>query len=700
MKTHSLLCALLIAVAWGCHANATGQSATTAPARIGDEGMWTLDNLPVDYLKAQYDFVPTPDWVRHLQLSAVRFGGASGALVSPDGLVLTNHHVARGQLQKLSSPAKDYVKDGFAAKTRDQELPCPDQELNVLVSMENVTRRVMNAVNLHHDQEQQNRQRKAEIAKIEKESTDQTGLRSDVISLYQGGEYWLYRYKRYTDVRLVMAPDIQAAHFGGEYDNFTYPRFCLDFAFFRLYENGKPAKVDHYLKWSAQGPNEGELVFVVGHPGSTRRLRTLSQLQFDRDHRMPRLLQSLTRRQKILADYARRGPEQARQVQGHILGVDNSFKAITGQLAGLKNPNVFQQLAAAEASLKAEVLKRPELAKTTAASWDRIDRAMQKAAARQNEITYYPLRGSQLTDIALQIVRHVVEVEKPNDQRYEEFRESSLDSLHRRLYSPAPIYPELEEYLLANTLSEALDVLGRHDKLIAAAIADRDPKLVAHELIGQTRLIDPAFRKSLVNGGKNAVFASQDPLILWARRLDPLWRELRDWQENNLQSVEIAEGHKIAQARFAIYGRNAYPDATGTLRLSCGRVLGYDLGTTKVPCQTTFYGLWDRATSFQNKPPFDLAPSLASHRNDLDLSTPLNFVSTNDIIGGNSGSPVVNRRGEYVGLIFDGNIESLPWAYVYSDQTGRAVSVHSRAIVHTLQKVYHLPHLVKEFTGE
>lgn len=694
----------MLALAGGCQNSQPRTPATekTSPAvlRTGDEGMWTLDNLPVAYLKEQYDFTPTPEWMRHVQLSAVHFGGGSGSFVSPNGLVITNHHVAMGQLQKLSTPQKDYIRDGFRAANQAEELRCPDQELNVLVSMENVTQRVVGAVDPKASEEEQNRQRKAEIARIEKESTDQTKLQSDVVTLYQGGEYWLYRYKKYTDVRLVMAPEMQAAFFGGDYDNFTYPRYCLDFAFFRVYENDKPARTEHYLKWSKSGAKEGEVVFVAGHPGSTRRLRTVSQLEFDRDYRLPTALKSLNRRRTALYEYAARGPEQARQVKSMIFSVENSIKALSGQLDGLKDPTVFQRLKTAEEALREQVKPRTDLARSVGDPWDRIAAAMQKAAARHTELTYSSLSGSRLTDIATQIVRYVVEIEKPNDKRYEEYRDSNLESLHRRLYSPAPIYPELEEHLLARTLTDAVQTLGPQDRLIKAALNGQDPKAVAHELIAGTKLTDPAFRKSLVEGGRQAVEQSKDPLIVWARRLDPIWRELRTWSEDNIQSVEALEGHKVAKARFAVYGRNTYPDATGTLRLSYGRVTGYELGTTQVPWKTTFFGLYGRAASFDNKAPFDLAGTVEQRRSEINLSTPLNFVSTNDIIGGNSGSPVLNRNAEYVGLIFDGNIQSLAWAYAYSDQAGRAVSVHSAAILEALKKMYPMPELVKELTGE
>lgn len=682
---------------WGTHCGAViYASPAAAPPRIGDEGMWTLNNLPLRDLKARYNFEPAAEWLKHVQLSAVRFGGASGAFVSPDGLVITNHHVALGQLQKVSTPERDYVRNGFFARTREQEMRCPDQELNVLVSLEDVTGRVLAAVDPKASDQDRNRQRKAEIARIEKEAHDRTGLRCDVVELYQGGEYWLYSYKKYTDVRLVMAPEYQAAFFGGDYDNFTYPRYCLDFAFFRAYENGQPAKIEHYLRWSKAGAGEGELVFVAGHPGSTNRLRTAAQLQFERDRVLPMRLRTLNHRRDSLYEYAKRGAEQARQVKTQIFGVENGLKSLRGRYEGLQEPSLMDRLAAAEQALRQQVLAKAELAREAGQSWDRIAGAVKLEGERYDQQAYYAMSASRPLDIARTIVRYVAEVEKPNDRRYEEFRDSALSSMDFRLFSPAPIYPELEEYLLADSLAEARAALGNGDKLIAAAIGDRDPKALARELIAGTKLADPAVRRALVKGGRAAVEASSDPLITYARKLDPIWREQRDWHENNVQSVVALEGGKIARARFAVYGRETYPDATGTLRLSFGRVLGYELLTTRVPWKTTFFGLYARAASFENRPPFDLPKSIATHRADLDLSTPLDMITTNDIVGGNSGSPVINRDGEYVGLIFDGNIHGLVGYYAYEDEKSRAIAVHSSAIVEALRHIYDMSALADE----
>jgi hypothetical protein len=669
-------------------------------ARTGDEGMWTLDNLPLRDLKRRFGFEPSPKWVEHVRLSSVRFNdGGSGAFVSPSGLVLTNHHVALGQLQKISTAKKDYVRDGFFARKPREEIRCPDLELNVLVSSVDVTRRVLKAVERDAPDKKQNEQRKAEMSRIEKESTDNTGFRSDVVELYQGGEYWLYRYKKYTDIRLVMAPEVQAAFFGGDPDNFTYPRWALDFAFFRVYENDKPIAVEHYFKWSKTGPKEGELVFVTGHPGSTSRLRTVRQLEHERDLAFPTFLKSMSRRRKAYADYAARGPEQARQAQDRIFGIDNGLKAIGGELEGLQDVKLFARLRDAEDALRRSVGEDKNLAKEHGGAWERIAGAQDKLARRHAEMSYRPLRGSRLGELARTIVRYVVEVKKLNEKRYEEFRDSALESLHHRLFSPAPIYPDMEEHVLAEVLAEAAEELPPGDKLVKLALAGKSPQRAAHDLIRGTKLADPKFRRRLIEGGQVAVNASKDPLIVWAQRLDPMWREIRKWYEDQVQSVEASEGNRIARARFALLGRGTYPDATFTLRLSYGRVEGYELGTTKVPYKTTFYGLFDRAASFDDRPPFNLARTVARRRDKIRMSTPVNFVSTNDIIGGNSGSPVFNRKAEYVGLIFDGNIQGLVWRYAYTDEVARAVAVHSRGIIEAMRAVYQMDELAEELTG-
>jgi len=673
--------------------------ANAAPRLRTDEGMWTFDNLPLKLLKEHYGFVPTEKWIEHLRLASVRFNdGGSGAFVSKNGLVLTNHHVALGQLQKMSTPKKDYVKHGFFAKSRAAEIKCPDLEVNVLASYEDVTARVRAAERPGSSDKDRNDQRKAEIARITKESTDKTGLRSDVVELYQGGEYWLYRYKKFTDMRLVMAPEIQAAFYGGDLDNFTYPRYALDFAFFRVYENGKPVSPERRLKWSKDGAAEGELVFVTGHPGHTDRLMTVAQLEYERDRGLPLYLEVARKKKQDYYDYSARGAEQARRSKDRIFGIENAIKAVSGEYEGLLDAKLLGALKANEESLRALVAK--DSSSPAAGAWDKIAAAQAKFGERRLALSYRRFDATKVAGLAATIVRCVAETAKPNEKRWEEYRESNLESLRFRLFSPAPMYPDMEEFLLARALRDALEKLGPNDEYVAGALGGLDPEKAAKQLIAGTKLFDPAERKKLVEGGAKAVEASKDSLIVWARALDPVYRAQRKWYEDEIESVLLAEGNRIAKARFAAYGKSTYPDATFTLRMSYGKVAGYEMGTTLVAPYTTFYGLYDRALGHGEKPPFDLAPRLKAARKKLDLATKVNFVTTNDIIGGNSGSPVVNAKGEYVGLIVDGNIPALVGRYAYVETRNRAVAVHSSGILEAMRAIYGMRALASELTSK
>ncbi len=668
---------------------------------FADEGMWTFDNPPLKQLKDRYGFNATQEWLDHVRLSSVRFNdGGSGSFVSPNGLVLTNHHVARGQLQKVSSPQKDYVKDGFVASNPSEELKCPDLELNVLMSMQNVSERVQGAVKKNMTDKEALEARKAERAKIEKESLDATSLRSDVISLYQGGEYWLYRYKKYTDIRLVFAPEAQIAFFGGDPDNFTYPRYDMDIALFRVYESDKPVRVQHYLNWNSRGASDNELVFVSGHPGSTGRLETVAQIEMRRDHFLPLVLKTLKRRLGVLKRYSALGSEQARQAAGQIFSIENSIKAFTGECEGLLDQKVFATKEKEEQEFRALVQARPAWEKEYGSVWDAIDMATQKDIGMLKLRWYRSLRRLRMPELALDIVQYVSEVKKPDGKRLDGFHDSELESLRFRLFSPAPVYPQLEETLLADALQGSLEVLGSDDPFIKAALDGRAPTNVAKEVIFSTKLADPAVRRALVEGGETAVATSTDSLIVFARKVDPIVREVRKWYEDNVQSVMTTAGEKIGKARFGVYGKSVYPDATFTLRLSYGSVKSYPMNGTLAPRRTTLYGLFDRAYSFNMEPPFDLPKRYVEGKDKLNLATPLNFVSTCDIIGGNSGSPVINKEGEFVGVIFDGNIESLVGNFVYSDEKNRAVAVHSAAMIEVLRNLYDAGTLADELEGK
>ncbi len=671
-----------------------------AAAPRPDEGMWTFDNPPLKLLKDKYGFEPTQEWLDHIRLSSVRFNdGGSGSFVSMDGLALTNHHVARGQLQKMSTPEKDYVKDGFYANTQADEIKCADLELNVLQSMDNVTDRIMKVVKKAKNDKEALELRNAESAKIEKESLKKTGFRSDIVTLYNGGEYWIYRYKKYTDVRLVFAPEGGIAFYGGDPDNFTYPRYDLDMAIFRVYENDKPIHPKHFLQWSEKGADDGELVFVSGNPGSTERLSTIAQLEFLRDYQLPIILKSLNRRIEMLKQYSLRGKEETRQAASLIFGMENSLKANQGEYKGLLDKNIFEKKQKEEKDFLALIANNPEWQKEFGGAWEAIAEASKKQSANFKPMIFRNLRGSRMAQLALMTVQYVAEVTKPDGERLEGFHDAQLETFKFNLFSPAPVYPQLEEFRMTDGFKETIEELGAEDPFVKTLLNGKTPEEVAKELIGGTKMADPEFRKKLVEGGQKAIDASDDPMIIAAKKVDPFVREMRKKMEDEVQSITASAGEKIGKARFAAYGKSTYPDANFTLRLTYGTVKGYSMNGTIAPSKTTFYGLYDRYYSFDTKPPFNLPQRYLDGKDKLDLTTPMNFVATLDVVGGNSGSPVINKKGELVGLVFDGNIESLVGSYVYDEETNRTVSVHSQAMIEAIRKLYNANGLVDELTA-
>ena len=658
--------------------------------------MWTFDNPPTRPVQEKYKFAITQPWLDHVRLSSVRLNdGGSGSFVSPTGLLLTNHHVALGQLQKNSTPEHDYVKSGFYARTPEEEMKSPDLEVNVLVSMENVTSRVQDALKGARSAEQEFAKRKDVIAAIERESLEKTALRSDVVTLYQGGEYWLYRYKKYTDVRIVFAPEQQIAFFGGDPDNFTYPRYDLDFALFRVYENGRPIQSQNFLKWNPKGAADGELVFVSGHPGSTQRSDTLAQLETERDLYEPAILKILHSRIDTLNKYAATGPEANRRATTQIFSLANSLKAYDGREKGLQDKRVMDAKRADEAKFRAQVAANPQWKAAYGNAWDQIAAAEKKLQTRFKEEYFHGL-NSTLASLAQQIVQYAAEIKKPDGERLSGYHDSQLESTRLQMFSPAPIYPDMEIARITGALELDLAEVGPNDPWVKMVLNGKSPREVATALVNGTKLTDPEVRKKLIEGGQTAIDASTDSMIALARKLDPTRRELTKWLEDNVQSVEQRAGEQLGKARFAAFGKSTYPDATFTLRLSYGQVKGYPMNGTIAPPMTTMYGLYDRSASFGNKDPFELPQRYVEGRTKLDLSTPFNFVTTNDIIGGNSGSPVIDKNGDIVGLIFDGNIESLVGDFVYEGQTNRAVAVHTAAITEALRKIYGADALANE----
>ncbi|MCE1228792.1 MAG: S46 family peptidase [Firmicutes bacterium] len=668
-----------------------------------DEGMWTFDNLPLKKMKAAYGFAPDQAWLDHVRLSALHFGGGSGSFVSADGLAITNHHVGRGWIQQISGPGdKDYLKLGFVAKTRAEEIKVPGMTLRTLMRMENITDQVNAAAKPGMDEAQASEARDQAAKRLSDDLTQRTGLSVNVIRLYQGGEVWLYAYKVHKDVRLVMAPEMGIAGFGGDADNFTYPRFDMDFALFRVYENDKPYRPEHFLSWQKEGLKTGDLTFVVGHPGSTQRLNTYAQMLYARDTALPLRLASLNKSRQDMLEYASRSPEHARQVRTRIYSLENGLKAMNGYLRGLKDADALAEIQKREQKLRAEVAQHPALQKEVGGSWERMEEALKTSAplAKENAVVNAPSSGPLAT--ALTLVRLIEEPLLPEAQRLKGYRTESernalLEGLDRPSRNPNA---ELDHFLLVKSLDDIATLKADHPFRVAV-LGTTAPEAAAQSFEA-SKVSDSAFRKALLEGGVKALHESTDPAILAARRMRPILGDLAHRQEA-AQAILTEHGARIARARFQVQGKENYPDATLTLRLTYGPVSTYPANGTLIQPFTTFHGLMDRALAWgpeaQNGA-WALPTRWQERKDRLDLTTPFNFAHSVDIIGGNSGSPVLNTKGQFAGVIFDGNIEMLPGNFYYDGKVNRGVSLDARAILECLVKIYEAPHLVNELTAQ
>ncbi len=674
----------------------------------GDEGMWLFNHPPKDHLKKKYGFDADDKWLEHVQKSSVRFNsGGSGSFVSPDGLVMTNHHVGADDLQKVSTMEKNYLKDGFYARTLAEEIKCKGLELNVLQTIKDVTKDVESAVTPDMKPEQAFAARRKKMSEIEKAAADEKNMiRADVVTLYNGGQYHLYTFKKYTDIRLVFAPEQQIAFFGGDPDNFEYPRYDLDICFFRIYENDKPAQIEHYLKWSPAGTKEGELVFVSGHPGRTNRQNTLAELEYLRDTGYPFLLQRLNRLEVLMNSWSERTEENKRRARDDLFGVQNSRKARVGGLAGLLDPKLMGRKVEEERLLRTylkTLTTTPEWLDDAKIAFDKVIECEKKRAQIIKDMTLLEVGAgfnSHLFGIARTLVRAAEEKAKPSGDRLREFGDARLPSLEHSLFSDEPIHDDFEILKLADGLTFLATHYGAQNDLVKKVLNGKSPRERAYELVSGCKLKDVAVRKKLYEGGKDAVDGSADPMIALAKLVDPEARKFRKIFETEIDEPKRQAYSALAKARYAMQGASVYPDATFTLRLAFGTVKGYTEDGKAVPPYTDFAGLYARSKEHGNREPFDVPPRWEKKKDALDLSTPYNFVCTADIIGGNSGSPVINAKAEVVGIIFDGNIQSLVLDFIFDEEIARAVSVDSRGIMEGLRKVYEVNDLADELQGK
>jgi hypothetical protein len=674
-------------------------AATTALAALllptaarADEGMWTFDAFPAARMKAAYGWAPDQAWLDKVRASAVRLtGGCSASFVSDAGLILTNHHCVATCVEENSTAQNNILATGFTARSRTEERKCAGQQAEVVTSIRDVTTDVKGAIGTATGAEAV-RARQAAVARIEAAGcTDPARTRCQVVSLYGGGQYKLYTYRKYSDVRLVWAPEAQAAQFGGDPDNFNFPRYSMDASFLRAYENDRPVATPQHLRWNPRAPVDGEATFVVGNPGSTQRLFTADQLAFQRELALPITLATLSELRGRLIAAMKQSPEHAREGAETLSGIENSLKVMIGRVNALNDPSFTGRLAAAEAQLKARSAQNAGLGNP----WNDVASAMR--AYRDFYVAdRFSLPQGDLFGYAITLVRAASERGKPAADRLPGYSESALPLVEKRVLDARPITPWLDRLTMEWSLSKAREYLGADDPQTKLLLGRESPEALAARLVAGTRLSDPAVRRALWEGGQAAIEASTDPMLVYARSLDANDRALQKRYDETVDAPLTAAQSKLADARFAAYGDTVYPDATFTLRISYGKVAGWTERGRQVPTRTTLGGTFERATGAQ---PFDLPDAFAANRARIDMNTTYDFVTTNDIIGGNSGSPVIDRAGTVIGAAFDGNIHSLGGNYGYDPTLNRTVVVSTAAVDEALRTIYPAPALLAELKG-
>jgi hypothetical protein len=663
--------------------------------------MWTFDVPPLEYWARRYNFRPSQEWLDHARLSTARIPGCTASFVSSDGLMMTNHHCARGCVEAVTRQGEDLLTNGFYAATRGEERACPGFVVDQLAEITDVTSQVNAAVPAGTAADRAAGLRDAAVETIQQRcEASAPKTHCEVITMYRGGQYKLYRFRRWTEAHLVFVPETQAASFGGDPDNFTYPRHDLDMAFVRVYEDGQPARMDHFYRWSPSGSREGDLVFVVGNPGNTSRLQTIAQLEYLRDVQYPSNLLQLNSMVAVFQQLAQLSPERASAARNTLFYIQNSQKAITGYQSGLLDSRLLDRKRAWERDFRARVTANPELRRLYGTAWDDIARIKREQASLDARRRYYGFGAfnARLLNYAGGLVRLPVETPKPDSARLPQYRDANRANIERMIASPAPVDTAQEIRLLASYFAAMARELPAADPVRRQALGNRSPEDAAREMVRASQILTAEQRRALLQGGATAVAASTDPFIQLARVIDPLSRPIIA-RGTALSNEEEQNDERVARALLAVFGNSVAPDATFSLRISDGEVRRYAYNGTFAPAYTTFYGLFDRSVGFGGEPPWDLTPRWQAARNHVDLATPLNAVSTNDITGGNSGSPVIDREGRIVGLIHDGNIEQLPLDFIFLENTGgRSLWVDSRGIVEALRRVYDAEALATELT--
>ena len=656
---------------------------------FADEGMWPLNSLPKESIHEKYGVLLEDDWVEHVQKSCLRVSiGGSASFVSPHGLMMTNHHVASKAIFDLSNEENDLMKEGFYAPTRDKELKCPNLYVDQLIQIRDVTEEIASHLSPEMTTTEKEKARKEAIAAIKESAQNETGLQPEVITLYRGARHHLYLYKRYSDVRLVMCPEEAVANFGGDSDNFEFPRYCLDMTFFRVYENDQPIESKHYLKWSQGGPKLGEALFVLGHPGGTDRILTADHLSFYRDTSYPLTLQYIDQRMACLKKFGEKSEENKRISAQSEMVFANGRKVYRGLIEGLNSPSIIPSKTEFENELFSELSKEEQK------PWETMKLALDDVKTYYTDYLFLEGLGSRFSKMygfAKHLVRIVEEQEKPNGKRLKEYTESELPTLKLAVLTTEPIYLDYEKTLLIDGLKRFEKTLGKDHPAVQAALGKKSIEDLVDEIMIQTQLHDPEYRASLYQN-KEAVENSNDPLIQLVKAIEPYARVVRNKIDDNFLAIQTDSYAEITHLLFEKQGQTFYPDATFTLRLSVGSMVGYD----DVEPTTVLGGLFDRAKKHSHESPYSLPKRWTNQKETLNLKTPYNFVSTNDIIGGNSGSPIINAQGEIVGLIFDGNAYTFTWDFAFDQKQGRAISVHSEGIRHVLKQVYHANALVNE----